>query len=380
MTDEQDQSTTANALTRIMIVDDSRLMRKSVLKILKGLYDVVEAENGQDAWDKLLQDQNIKVVLCDLSMPVMDGFGYLEKVQSSDDPRINSTPVIIVTGSEDTDDLRDKVLEQGASDFVSKPFNSAQLKARLDTHIKLATTTKTLHKKETELEEQATVDPVTGLGTRAYYEMVSDQMISYAKRNQQCLIAIQLQIDGFQQLFIKIGKNDAYVLLKKIGELLSNSARKEDSLSRISLNGFAALLFSSDVEGVIKMADRLRLAVSTLRIKHKDNIYSVTASVGVAIISVDQDSTVSAILRESGKFMESARKAGGNQVHYDKSARPAEHCVMSVDQSLLKLSRGHEDQVIPYLDAILGRVLPLLELYQRNEKQDIEDLLNKLKK
>ncbi|TNF99300.1 MAG: response regulator [Gammaproteobacteria bacterium] len=379
MTDKLDESIDANALKRIMVVDDSRLMRKSVLKILKGLYDVIEAENGQDAWGKIQQDADIKLVLCDLSMPVMDGFGFLENVQGSEDPRINETPVIIVTGSEDNDDLRDKVLEQGASDFVSKPFNSAQLKARVETHIKLANTTKTLHKKETELEEQAAVDPVTGLGTKAYFERLTEQMLSYAKRHRQCLIAIQLQIDGFQQLFIKIGKKDAYELLNKIGELLSNTARTEDALSRVSLNGFAALLLSSDIDGVVRMANRLRTAISTLRIKHKDHIYSVTASVGVALIEVDEQTTVAEVLRKSGAFMEEARKAGGNQVKHDQSALTEEYCVTSIDQALLMLSRGQEEQVAAQLDDVVNMILPLLELYQQNNKEGMDNLISRLK-
>ena len=89
-------------LIRIMSVDDSRLMRKSVARILKGLNDVVEAEHGEDAWEMLQKDKTIKIICCDLSMPVMDGFGFLELVRNSEDERIKNIPVIIVTGQEDS--------------------------------------------------------------------------------------------------------------------------------------------------------------------------------------------------------------------------------------------------------------------------------------
>ena len=71
------------SLVRIMTVDDSRLMRKSVSRILKGLNEVVEAEHGEQAWEILQEDKDIRIVCCDLSMPVMDGFGFLKKVREA---------------------------------------------------------------------------------------------------------------------------------------------------------------------------------------------------------------------------------------------------------------------------------------------------------
>ncbi|MCW8962219.1 MAG: response regulator, partial [Gammaproteobacteria bacterium] len=153
-------------LLRILAVDDSKLMRKAVARILKGVNDVVEAEHGEDAWDMLQQDETIKIVCCDLSMPVMDGFGFLERVRNSDDERIREMPVIIVTGQEDSEENRNKIFEAGASDFVSKPFDSAQLRASIKTHTRLEKTASELRRKTTEYLEKtsefetlAAVDP-----------------------------------------------------------------------------------------------------------------------------------------------------------------------------------------------------------------------------
>ena len=139
-------------LVRILTVDDSRLMRKAVARILKGMNDVVEAEHGEDAWDMLQQDETIQIVCCDLSMPIMDGFGFLKLVRSSEDDRIRDMPVIIVTGQEDSEENRNKIFEAGASDFVSKPFDSAQLRASIKTHTRLRKTAEELRKKMPECD------------------------------------------------------------------------------------------------------------------------------------------------------------------------------------------------------------------------------------
>ena len=78
---------------RILAVDDSRVMRRAMTKVLGKDYDVVEAEHGEDAWTYLTNDQTIQVVFTDLSMPYLDGFGLLERMRSSDDLHLQEMPL-----------------------------------------------------------------------------------------------------------------------------------------------------------------------------------------------------------------------------------------------------------------------------------------------
>jgi len=86
---------------RILAVDDSRVMRRAMSKVLSKDYDVIEAENGEDAWTILLNDDLIQVIFTDLSMPYLDGYGLLERIRTSDELRLNDIPVIIITGNDD---------------------------------------------------------------------------------------------------------------------------------------------------------------------------------------------------------------------------------------------------------------------------------------
>jgi CheY-like chemotaxis protein len=111
----------------LLVVDDSRLMRVAARKILQGEFNILEASDGEEAWDVLQASPHVSLVMSDLSMPNLDGLGLLERIRTSDSADIQNLPVIIVTGAEDDDGSKTTALAAGASDFITKPFESVQL-------------------------------------------------------------------------------------------------------------------------------------------------------------------------------------------------------------------------------------------------------------
>ena len=362
-----------------MTVDDSRLMRKSVSRILKGLNEVVEAEHGEQAWEILQEDKDIRIVCCDLSMPVMDGFGFLKKVREAEDPRIRNMPVIIVTGQEDSEENRNKIFDAGASDFVSKPFDSAQLRACIKTHTKLEKTAEELERKTTELEIGAAVDPLTGLGTQAFFYKSAQQAISHAIRNERELIVMQMQIDGMRELFIKAGKAISGALIKKVGEILSKHTRQEDLVCRMGLDGFAVVLTTCDLKGAVQMTERVRDMVSSIRFQHEGQRERITVSAGVVKTGVEEGTSSEDLLKAVTEYLKKAQADGGNQVGYDHS-QVSEQPVgdLTVDQALTLISRGESNQVKGQIDVLIRRILPLLALYARLSPNGMRQLITKL--
>ena len=121
---------TAESKPRALVVDDSRLMRVAAKKILKEHFEIEEAADGEIAWNMIQEDNGYAVVMSDLSMPNLDGLGLLGKIRESDDPVTSELPVVIVTGAEDDTAAKEQALNCGASDFITKPFDSVQLVAR----------------------------------------------------------------------------------------------------------------------------------------------------------------------------------------------------------------------------------------------------------
>jgi CheY-like chemotaxis protein len=122
-----DQDTIPEPGMSILVVDDSRVMRQALKKILSGTYPVVEAADGEEGWARILDDPAVCCVYTDLSMPRLDGFGLIRRIRESGDPRVREIPVVLITGNEDSEGTRERALSAGASGVVKKPFNSADI-------------------------------------------------------------------------------------------------------------------------------------------------------------------------------------------------------------------------------------------------------------
>src|SRR5688572_19007606 len=157
---------------RLLVADDSKLMRKAAVKMLGDEFDIVLAEDGQQAWIQLESDPTIQVLFTDLNMPVCDGYELLGRVRDSGDVAISTLPVIVMTGAENDEDARMKALEAGATDFITKPFSGSDLLARARAHAS--------HRQQTaKLESQSTIDALTGLCNKAGFLQRLHQDLAY---------------------------------------------------------------------------------------------------------------------------------------------------------------------------------------------------------
>lgn len=109
---------------KIMVVDDSAVFRKVVSMHLKNAnYDVIEANDGVDAINKLLQG-SVNLIICDVNMPNMDGLTFITKVRADENNKF--TPIIMLT-TESHEDKKRKGMEAGAKAWLVKPFSPEQL-------------------------------------------------------------------------------------------------------------------------------------------------------------------------------------------------------------------------------------------------------------
>ena len=239
------------AKARILVVDDSKLMRKAVHKMLGDEFDVVTADDGDQAWQQLGDDPSIQVVFTDLNMPNVDGYDLLQRVRGSDDALLASMPVIVVTGAENDEAARMRALDMGATDFISKPFTTVVLLARARAHAHNQRVTRRLH-------AQASVDALTGLANLGGFVERLQQDIAYARRHQKDLSVVRLEIVDFRRLFLYRGRKVADALVLQVARLLRAGIRREDTGGRVGLGGFALSLPASDAPGIEAVIARLR--------------------------------------------------------------------------------------------------------------------------
>jgi len=117
----------------ILIIDDSRTVRASLAKILRTRYSTVEAVDGEDGWEKLQSDNSINLVITDIMMPKLDGYGLTCRIRGGGSDRLQKLPIIVVTSAEDKLS-RERAHACGADNFIVKPARPEDLLERVNFH------------------------------------------------------------------------------------------------------------------------------------------------------------------------------------------------------------------------------------------------------
>lgn len=123
-----ENSDSAGRLT-VLIVDDSKVIRLALSKILREEFEVLQAADGELAWSILSENRNISAVFSDLSMPNLDGYGLLDRIRNSGDTYLTDLPFIVITGNDETAELLNKVRTKGGNDLITKPFKTDEIRA-----------------------------------------------------------------------------------------------------------------------------------------------------------------------------------------------------------------------------------------------------------
>jgi len=203
----EENITTLNRRT-LLIIEDSEFNRELLNELLSDEYNIILAENGQNGLDVLQEHyHDVSLILLDVHMPVMNGYEFLKIVKS--DPLFESIPVIVATGS-DAKDEEEKCLGLGASDFVSKPYNSRVVMSRIASIIKLRESAATLHAVE--------YDDLTGLYTRQAFIHHAEVLLKKNPDDEYTVIIAE--VEEIKLLNEKYGIQAGNEILKKIGNFL----------------------------------------------------------------------------------------------------------------------------------------------------------------
>jgi two-component system cell cycle response regulator len=308
---------------RLLIVDDSRVIRVTARKILRDHFVTVEAADGEEAWEVLTGDEPVSLVVSDLTMPNLDGFGLLEKIRNSHLPQVRDVPVIIITGANDTDATMEQARAAGATDFIGKPFDSVHLLARTQAHASSHHAANALRQENTALEDMSTVDQLTGLVNESSFMERGYQQLAYAIRHFNSLCIFRIEIDGFGELFQEYGQEFTVSVTQAIGEILLSSIRAEDTAARIGTARFALLLPGMEKSGVRKLAERINRELGRRTFRAGDMRLPVTISIGVSLPEIQSDTRFDEMLALADKRLSQAIAMGGNQViHEDHETTP----------------------------------------------------------
>ncbi|WP_374350448.1 diguanylate cyclase [Chitinimonas sp.] len=341
-------------LPRILVVDDSRIVRATVKKHLSTSFDIIEEADGEAGWARLMADPDIMVLMSDLSMPRLDGFGLLARVRKSADLRIKHMPVIIISGEEDGE-TKNLAVDRGANDFVTKSTDRAEMVARVSAAVKLARTERDLRHSEEMQAKTVTLDTQTGVGTSHLLRLEGEKALARGVRYHGDTTVVLFEIDEFDTLSGELGENVADQLIGLVAKMVAGRLRKEETLSRLGGPRFGVVLYA-DLDGALIYAARLRDTIAAAKVNFRGRQLRVTASVGIANAQADGAASFEQLLAVAAERLAQATVAGGNQFQAPAAGS------MSVDQALALLAKGERDLVMPHLAGLLKQIQPLLDL------------------
>jgi len=345
-------------LPHILIVDDSRVVRVKLIHHLKDHYDVREESDGEAAWQTLVVDHSIKAVISDLQMPKLNGYELLERVRTSKLRRLQQIPFIMVSG-EETEEERAKALAMGVSDFVTKGAGSTELLTRLNNLLSLTNAKENLEADR----ERLVQDPVSGLYSRKYLELQAAQALSHAARHGIDVSVMVLGFDGFDGMCQRLGVEVAEEVCNRFGKMLAGKVRHEDSLGYYGMGQFAVVSPGTAPAFCATFAERVREAVEMAKLTIRGETVALTVSIGLASTPSDTVPSAGALLDLAGERMHSAMAAGGNRTEAG-GVRPATRPI-SLNHALELLAAGRVEPVVPHLPALLERLLPMLQLMDK---------------
>jgi two-component system, cell cycle response regulator len=255
----------------VLAIDDSPEIHQLLKVRLKNLdVELAHADCGFDGFDQAMA-ANPDLILLDVMMPDASGFDICRKLKATTETR--NIPVIFLTGASDVDQ---KVLgfDVGAVDYIQKPFDSAELNAR----VRAALRTKRF---QDMLAQRAMIDGLTGLWNRAHFDQRMHEEVAAAARYDRPMSLIMMDVDKFKNLNDNHGHPFGDEVLQAVGDVLQDSARTSDWPCRYGGEEFGLILRETDLDGAIIMAERVREEIESLQLRNKAQLVPVTSSFGV---------------------------------------------------------------------------------------------------
>ncbi len=280
---------------KILVVEDEKTLGDTLQEIIERFgYDCKTAKNGFDASQKIHKEP-FDVVVTDIKMPKMGGIDLLHKIKK-ESPEID---VLIMTGY-GTEYTFTEVIKEGATDFISKPFQNDELEAKLHRIMRE-------RKLKEELFYLSILDSLTGLFNRRHFFHTLKQEKERAKRQNRALSLILIDIDNFKQYNDTFGHLEGDKALEILARILKSSLRQSvDSACRYGGDEFASLLIETTIQQAIQIAERIRISYEM------GKFGSTTLSLGLAEYKPHFD--IETFLKETDEALYKAKRAGGNQV------------------------------------------------------------------
>ncbi len=289
---------------KILVVDDDPTSLHLIADILEPVgYDLSFGTRGGDAISRCEPDTDL--ILLDYHLPDANGIEVCQMLKQH--PTFSDIPVIFITANQDHD-LEANGLSAGAVDFITKPYSTAVMMARVKTHIAL--------KRQTDLLMRMTrVDDLTGVYNRRHVFDVGNREFSRAKRLKNDMCAMVLDIDFFKKINDSYGHDVGDKALIVFAQSINNRVRTTDIFGRVGGEEFIILLPDTNLEEALSLGDALLDLVRTIEVPLDGQApLHYTVSIGLSNIE-PEDHELTDLVKRADEHLYHAKQSGRDQIY-----------------------------------------------------------------
>ncbi len=287
--------------SRILLIDPSPAIEPIIRRHLEGeavsIHSACTAAEGLERARRLDPD----LILLDVDLPDADAFEVLKHIKG--DAQLMRAAVLLMAAPA-AQSLKLRALDLGAFDYLHKPFDPAELRARVRSALRMQFLARLL-------SARSMIDGVTGLRNRAYFDQRLRQEMSLAIRSGHPCSCILLDIDGFTRVNETWGHRVGDDVLRQVAAILTGTCRAEDILCRHGGGQFVVLAPNTPGEKIANLAERMRARLESTEIPIRGGNIRVTASFGIADLSA---AGAEQTLESARAALHQAKSAGGNQI------------------------------------------------------------------
>jgi len=286
-------------ISSILIVDDDQQVSQLISCILsEENYHIEIANSGNEALyhNKL---KSFDLILLDINMPGLNGYDLCSQLKGSYETK--EIPIIFLTGNSLPENIV-KGLKCGAIDYITKPFNSSELAARIKNHLQMK------HNRDF-LKERALMDGLTKLYNHSYIHERLSEEISNSKRHSLDLSLIMMDLDNFKMVNDTYGHKLGDCVLRRVSSTIMDLIREEDIAGRYGGEEFIVILPNTDHSAAYKVAEKIRHAVRSL--SWDSDKLNVTLSGGVHSLNGE---TVNSFIEKTDMLLYKAKNSGKDRI------------------------------------------------------------------
>ena len=303
---------------RILIVDDHEDNVELLRARLEAWgYETTSAKDGVEAL-QTIESTLPDLVLLDIMMPKIDGIEVARRVKNN--PDLPFIPIIMQTALDSTEN-KVEGLEAGADDYITKPIDFPELKARLRSMLRIKRLQEEVEERERELMEanerlryMSQTDALTGLDNRRHIETRLEEMFEHAARLQEPFSCVMVDLDRFKSVNDTYGHQAGDVVLKQLARILKHEIREIDHAGRYGGEEFMLLLAGTVLDDGVTFAERVRKAIEAHTFTFDGNSIHRTASFGIAAWPHPRITTCDDLVRAADESLYVAKDTGRNRV------------------------------------------------------------------